>query len=116
MYGRSSQYSNHWDSVSIVEWCRERLPAQHTEAHVMTYGFEDVPTQYSPIGAVNKAARNLLSELDESRWAETTSSYCKLAVTGRMSPLDPGLPVLFICRGFAGLVVKKVCMLNVQYA
>lgn len=115
VYGLNSQNSNRWDSTSNLEWCRERLPKQHTEAHIMAYGFEDLCIQSSAIGAVNKAAKNLLSKLDGSQWAKRTSSSNDLTETGDVSALDPGLPVLFICRGFAGLVVKKAYIFDAEY-
>lgn len=77
----------------------------------MAYGFEDFCIQSSAIGTVNKAARDLLSELDGSKWAKHTSSYNDFEEAGDLSALDPALPVLFICRGFAGLVVKKALVL-----
>ena len=80
----------------------------------MAYEFEDQEIQSCAIGTVNKIARHLLSELDGSKWAKCTSSRNDLTETGDVGVLDPMLPVLFICRGFAGLVVKKVCMLNPQ--
>ena len=98
MYGLYSQPPDRWDSISNLQWCRERFSAQHTEAHIMAYGYEDLNIQASPTGVVDKAARELLSKLEDP------------------SSLDPALPVLFICRGFAGLVVKRVLSMNVIYA
>lgn len=115
VYDFNSQHSNRWDSIINLEWCREKLPTQHTEAHIVAYGFEDLYIQSSAISAINKAAANLLSELDGSKWAKRTSSCNDLTETGGLSALDPTLPVLFICRGFAGLVVKKVCVSNAQH-
>lgn len=71
--------------------------------------------QASPVGAVDKAARDLLSGLDGSKPPESTSSYKNLSEAEGLRVLNPALPVLFICRGLAGLVVKKVGMLNVVY-
>ena len=81
----------------------------------MAYGYEDLNMQASPIGTVEKAARDLLAGLDGSKPLECTSSYNNLSETEGLSALNPALPVLFICRGFAGLIVKKVGMLNVVF-
>ena len=116
MYGLYSQPPNRWDSISNLQWCRERIPAQHTEAHIMAYGYEDLNMQASPIAEVDKAARKLLSELDGSKMAEHMLLYNHLSELEDPSSLDPALPVLFICRGFAGLVVKRVLSMNVLYA
>lgn len=116
MYGLSSQNLSRWDSISDLEWCKERLRAQHAEAHIMAYGYEDLNIQTSPFGVVEKAARNLLSELEGPKSTQCTPSFNHLIDTEDISVLDPATPVLFICRGFAGLVVKKVCMLTLQYA
>lgn len=72
--------------------------------------------QASPISAVDKAARDLLSDLNGSKSARCTSTYTDLMEAEGASVLNPASPVLFICRGLAGLIVKKVYMLNVQYA
>ena len=114
MYGLNSQDRNRYDSIGNLEWCMERLPTQHTEAHIMAYAFEDLYLQSSMIGAVNKAAKNLLSELDGPKWPNSTSVCNELKETGDKKALDPDLPVLFICRGFAGLVVKKVYTFKAQ--
>lgn len=82
----------------------------------MAYGYEDLNMQTSPIGVVDKAARELLSELDGSKMGEHTLSYNHSSEFEDPSSLDPALPVLFICRGFAGLVVKRVLLMNVIYA
>lgn len=82
----------------------------------MAYGYEDLNMQTSPIGVVDKAARELLSELDGSKMAELTSSYNHSSELEDPSSPDPALPVIFICRGFAGLVVKRVLLMNVIYA
>ena len=71
--------------------------------------------QVSPIGTVDKAAKDLLSELDGSRRANCTSSSNGPSEVEDFSSLDPTLPVFFICQGFAGLVVKRVPMLSVVY-
>ncbi len=115
VYGLNTLHTNRWDSIGNLEWCRNRLATQHTEAHILSYGFEDLYVQSSAIAAVNKAARNLLSELDGSKRTECNSSGNDLTGTRDISVLDPALPVLFICRGLAGLVVKKVYIFNIQY-
>ena len=81
----------------------------------MAYRYENLNMQPSAIGTVDKAARDLLSELDGPSPSSCTSSYNELKETEGLSVLDPTLPVLFICRGLAGLVVKKVYMRNIIY-
>ena len=71
--------------------------------------------QASPIGTVEQAAKDLLSELDGSKRVYCTSSSNNRSDTEDLSSLDPKLPVFFICRGFAGLVVKRVALLSVVY-
>ena len=78
----------------------------------MTFEYKDIITQDSPIGVVDRAARALLSELDVSRLADADSSNNELSETGYTGAASL---VLFICQGFAGLVVKKVCLLNAVY-
>ena len=114
--GFDGQHLNHWDSVNDLLWWKERLAAHHTEAHIMAYRHEDLTVQPSLMGTVDKAARDLLSQLNGTKTAKHASSCKDLSETEDLSSLDPGLPVLFICRGFAGLVVKRVLMLNVVYA
>ena len=82
----------------------------------MAYGYEDLNTQASPVAAIDRAARDLLCSLDGSKSAISNSSYNDLRATESLGALNPALPVLFICRGFASLVVKKVYRLNVVYA
>ena len=69
--------------------------------------------QASPVTTVDRAARDLLSELDCSKKATYTSSSNDPSESEDLSSLDPALSVLFICQGLAGLVVKKVSRLNV---
>lgn len=115
VYGLNSQHLDHWDSISNLQWCRERFAAQHTEANIMAYVYKDLNMQASPISAVDKAARDLLSELDGSKSARCTSTYTNLMEAEGVSVLNPTSPVLFICRGLAGLIVKKVYMLDGMY-
>ena len=82
----------------------------------MAYRHEDLTVQPSLMGAVDKAARNLLSELNGTDKAKHTLSCKDSSEAEDLSSLDPGLPVLFICPGFAGLVVKRVLILNVVCA
>lgn len=116
VYGVHSQSTSRWDNFSNLQWCRERLEAQHTEAIVKAYRYNDLDMQASSIGTVDKAAIDLLSELDGSKKANCTSSSNKPSETEDISSVDPTLPIFFICRGFAGLVVKRVPMLSVVYA
>ena len=115
VYDLNSEYPSCWDSVSNPQWRRERLQAQHSEAQILTYGYEDLNRQASAIGTIDRAARDLLSKLDGPTPSRYASDYNDLGETGGLSVLDPTLPVLFICRGLAGLIVKKACMRNVTY-
>ena len=110
VYGIHSQSTSRWDSIRNLQWCRERLPAQHTEADIKAYRFNDLDMQASPIGTVEQAAKDLLSELDGSKRNHRTWSSNNPSDTENLSNLDPKLPVFFICQGFAGLVVKRVPM------
>ena len=74
----------------------------------MAYEYEDLNLQASPIGEVNEAAKNLLAKLAEPKAAKASSLCNDLSQAEDISVLDPTLPVLFVCEGFAGLVVKKV--------
>ena len=74
----------------------------------MAYGYENLNLQASPIVGVNEAAKNLLSKLEGPKAARLFTLYNDLSRAEDTSVLDPTLPVLFVCRGFAGLVVKKV--------
>ena len=114
VYDLNCQYPTRWDGISLPEWCRKRLSAQHDQAHIMVYGYEDPNLQASPIGGVNEAAKNLLSKLDGPKAAKVFLLCNDLSRAEDTSVLDPTLPVLFVCRGFAGLVVKKVHMSNYQ--
>lgn len=116
VYGVHNQTTSRWDSISSLQWCGERLPAQHANANIKAYRYDDRDMQASPIDTVDKAAKGLLSELDGSKRVNRTSSSNNLSETEDLSSLDPTLPVIFICRGFAGLVVKRVTMLSVVYA
>ena len=71
--------------------------------------------QASPVDTVEQAAKDLLSELDGSKRNYCTSSSNNSSDTEDLSNLDPTMPILFICQGFAGLVVKRVDMLSVVY-
>ena len=115
VYGVHSQSTSRWDRIRDLQWCRERLPAQHNEANIKAYRFDDVDMQASPIGTVEQAAKDLLSELDGSKRNYCTSSSNNPSDTEDLSNLDPTTPVFFICQGFAGLVVKRVPMLSVVY-
>ena len=115
MYGVHSQSTSRWDNFSNLQWCSERLEAQRTEAIIKAYQYNDLDLQASPIGTVDKAAEDLLSELDGSKRVNCTSSSNNPSETEDLSSLDPTLPVIFICRGFAGLVVKRVPMLSIVY-
>ena len=111
MYGLDSQLPNRSDSVSNLQWFSERLPAQHTDAHIMAYEYEDLDVCTS-IGTVDSAAKSFLSELDGSNLDKYNFSSDDLGESESLGVLDPAMPLLFICRGFAGLVVKKVCTLD----
>ena len=80
----------------------------------MAYEYEDLNLQASPIRGVNEAAKNLLSKLAEPKAAKSFPPGSHLSRDVDTSVLDPTLPVLFVCRGFAGLVVKKVHISNYQ--
>ena len=108
------QHPTCWDGVSLLEWCRERLSAQHDRAHIMAYEYDDLNLQACPIGGVNEAAKNLLSKLEGPKAARLFTLCNGLSRAEDTSVLDPTLPVLFVCRGFAGLVVKKVHMSKYQ--
>ena len=116
VYGVHSQSNSRWNSISDLQWCRERLSAQYTEADIKTYRCEDLDMQASAIGTVDKAAKDLLSELDGSKRAHRNFSSNNPTATEELSSLDPELPLLFICQGFAGLVVKRVPTLSVVHA
>ena len=116
MYGVHNQSTSRWDSITNLQWCRGRLPAQYTEADIKAYRYDDLDMQASPIGTVDNAAKDLLSKLDGSKSVDCTSSSNNPSETEDLSSLDPTLPVFFICLGFAGLVVKRVFMLSVVYA
>ena len=115
VYGVHNQSTSRWDSISNLQWCKEQLPAQHTKANIKAYRFDDLDMQASPIGMVEQAAKDLLSELDGSKGIYCTSSSNNRSDTEDLSSLDPKLPVFFICQGFAGLVVKRVLLLSVLY-
>ena len=77
--------------------------------------------QASLIGTVEQAAKDLLSKLDGSKRVTCSpSSYDPSDAEGSeaedLSTLDPTMPLFFICEGFAGLVVKRVSMLDIVYA
>ena len=108
------QSNSRWNTLGDLQWCRERLPAQYTEADIKAYWYEDLVMQASAIGTVDKAAKDLLSELDGSKRAHRNLSSNNPNETEDLS--SPELPLLFICQGFAGLVVKRVPMLSVVYA
>ena len=115
VYGAHNYFTSRWDNFDSFQLCRERLEAQHTEAIIKAYRYNDLDMQVSPICTVDQAAKDLLSELDGSRRANYTSSSNDPSEVEDLSSLDPTLPVFFICRGFAGLVVKRVPMLSVVY-
>ena len=80
----------------------------------MAFEYEDLNLQASPIVEVNEAAKNLLAKLAELKATKSSSPCNDLSRAENISVLDPTLPVLFVCRGFAGLVVKKVHISNNQ--
>ena len=114
--GAHGQSTSRWDDSSILQLFRERLPAQHTEPNIKVYRCEDLDMQASPSVTIDKAAKRLLSELDGSKRSHRTLSFNNPSETEDLSSLDPGLPLLFICSGIAGMVVKRVPMLSVVYA
>ena len=116
VYGIHSQSTSRWDKFSNLQWARERLLAQHTVANIKAYRCEDLDLQVSPSDTVDKAAKDLLSELDGSKRALRTLSSTSQNETEDLSSLDLGLPLLFICSGLAGLVVKRVPILSLVYA
>ena len=107
MHGVHSKPPNHWDSNGNVKWCRERLPAQHPEARIVAYGLEEPSLEIYLPERVDEVARDLLYQMDLLNSSDHSSSASELSWTESKSVAANIIPRLFICQGFAGLVVKK---------
>ena len=106
MHGLHNRQLNRWDTNGNVKWCRERLPAQHPEARIVAYGLEEPSLELYLPERVDEVARDLLSQMDMLGLSDNYSW------TERESVVADVIPRLFICQGFAGLVVKKAHILH----
>ena len=102
-----SRHLNYRDTNGNVKWCRERLPAQHPEARIVAYGLEEPSLELYLPERVDEVARDLLSQMDMLGLSDNYSCTSELSWTERKSVVADVIPRLFICQGFAGLVVKK---------
>ena len=111
VHGLHSWQPNHWDSYGNVKWCRERLPAQHPEARIVAYGLEEPSLELHLPERIDEVARDLLSQMDLLNSNDHSCSAGELSWTESKSVVANVIPRLFICQGFAGLVVKKAGIL-----
>ena len=107
MHGLHNQQLNRWDTNGNVKWCRERLPAQLPEARIVAYGLEEPSLELYLPERVDEVARDLLSQMNMLGLSDNYSCTSELSWTERESVAADVIPRLFICQGFAGLVVKK---------
>ena len=112
MHGVHSWQTNHWDTNGNVKWCRERLPAQHPDARIVAYGLEEPSLELYLPERVDEVARDLLSQMDLLDLSDNCSCTSELSWTESKSVVANVIPRLFICQGFAGLVVKKAYILK----
>ena len=114
MHGLHSWQPSQWDSYGNVNWFRERLPAQHPEARIVAYGLEEPSLELYLPERVDEVARDLLYQMDLLDLSDNYSCTSELSWTESKSVVANVIPRLFICQGFAGLVVKKAYTLQIS--
>jgi hypothetical protein len=87
------------DTRTGVLWLRDLLPQDALVARVLTFGYDGCPSTFfadRPTDPVTTIAMNLVSYLRANR----DDAKCEQR------------PIIFICHGLGGLVVKKALMLS----
>lgn len=88
---------------------QDRLPMQDTEAHTIAYAYKGSSLESSSTDVIHEAAKGLLFRFKTPRSNIQITSAAGILHEQESNLFDPTLPVLFICWGLAGLVVKEVC-------
>ena len=112
MHDSHSRQLNYWDTNGNVKWCRERLPAQHPDARIVAYGLEVPSLELYLPERVDEVARDLLSQMDLLNLSDNHPYTSELSWTESKGVVANVIPRLFICQGFAGIVVKKAYILQ----
>ena len=76
-------------------WISDFLPSQLPRARVFSYGYDSQVVRSSSVAGIPEFAENLLAWLKLRRSSESEKQR----------------PLLFICHGLGGIIVKKVCCL-----
>lgn len=86
-----------WEHDNGSLWLRAFLPADIPNARIMTFGYNSAATFSKSVPKIENKALQLLNHFSTKRSPGATGS--------------PSKPIIFICHGLRGIVIKKALVL-----